>query len=708
MLSGLGRFAHRWRWVIIATWGVLFVAGAATAGSLFDRLSTVDALGPDAESVVAERSIDQLAPQGTVVFAVVRGGDPYDPELVNSVTEVTAELRQIQGVVEVNDLYTGRGQIGADNRSTLVSVEINDLLPARDRELVESQVTDALHRIGAPEVLVGGASVAERAFADQAIKDATIGESIATVLVAVALILLVGLVAASVPLAAAVITVAATLAGLTGLSIATSVSEYTVNVVTLLGVGLAIDYSLLLLYRYREEREFVGPEAALVAAVSSAGRAVLVSGLAVVAAFASLSILAEPLLSAMAAGGAIVAVIATLCALTLVPALIAAAGERIPPRRAPRRVDRRGRPRADGGPLGRLAAIAQRRAPVVALAATAGLLLLALPLLGANFANSDVRSLPASAEARRAYEALQRDFAAAAAVPVTVLARASADTPAMRDYLNALNGHDDVVQLELRRDIPPGTTVIDLVTAGPNDGPAARSLVQDIRALSPPFETLVTGPAAELVDYRESLARRLPWVIVGLLVTGTVLLYRLTGSLVIPAKALVMNALTLAATLGVLVVVFQHGWGAWLLGFQSWGGLDLTTPVLLFVFIFGLTMDYEVFLLSRITERWRATGANDRAVIDGIRGSGPVVTAAALCMIIVFMGFVVGGLVAVKEIGVGMMVAIALDVIVIRGLLLPAFMTLLGEWNWWSPRWLRSALERLRTPADRGRVAPHE
>jgi RND superfamily putative drug exporter len=173
-----------------------------------------------------------------------------------------------------------------------------------------------------------------------------------------------------------------------------------------------------------------------------------------------------------------------------------------------------------------------------------------------------------------------------------------------------------------------------------------------------------------------------------------ILLFGLTGSLVIPVKALVMNALTLAAALGVLVVVFQYGWGAQLLGFDSWGGVDLTTPVLLFVFIFGLTMDYEVFLLARITERWRATGDNDRAVLEGIRESGRVVTAAAACMVIVFLGFALGGLVAVKEIGVGMAVALVLDVIVVRGLLLPAFMTLLGAWNW-SPRRRRVAAGRV-------------
>jgi RND superfamily putative drug exporter len=226
--------------------------------------------------------------------------------------------------------------------------------------------------------------------------------------------------------------------------------------------------------------------------------------------------------------------------------------------------------------------------------------------------------------------------------------------------------------------------------------------------MRPPFAIQVAGEAAKVVDSEDSLRRRLPVVAVVLLVAMAVLLFALTGSVVVPVKALLMNVLTLLATLGVLVAVFQWGWGSPLLRFDSWGGLDLTTPILLFVFVFGLSMDYEVFLLSRIREEYDARVArrasqgeargqagrpgradNDRAVLAGITRSGPVVTAAAVCLGIVFLGFALGGLVAVKEVGVGMAVAILLDVTVVRGLLLPALMTMLGDWNWWAPRPLR-------------------
>jgi putative drug exporter of the RND superfamily len=283
---------------------------------------------------------------------------------------------------------------------------------------------------------------------------------------------------------------------------------------------------------------------------------------------------------------------------------------------------------------------------------------------------------------------LQRDFGAGRAAPVVVLAGLDPSEPAIRDLLNDLLAMPQVQQAQPRIDLPLGVTVIDVIPYGETGGPESRELVRAVRAMRGATPLLVTGPAAEVVDHADSVGRRLPLAIGLLLVATMALLFVLTGSVVIPVKALVLNALTLLATLGVLVVVFQWGWGGPVLGFDSWGALDITTPVFLFVFLFGLTMDYEVFLLSRIKEE-HDRGAGAAAVVRGIVASGPVVTAAAACITIVFLGFVLGELVAVKEIGVGMVVAIALDVTVVRGLLLPAVMSLLGGWNWWSPKPLR-------------------
>jgi putative drug exporter of the RND superfamily len=700
VLEALGRWTYRRRWPVLAVWLALLLAGAAAAGAVFDRLSTTDSLRPDAESQQADRRVDQLLPEGPTVVAVVAGRDVYDPGLVTSVSTVAAEIRRMNGVVEVDDLYTAPGgRIGADNRSTMVSVELADDLPEADRERVEDQVTAALRRIDAPQVLVGGETLAERAFAEQAVRDAARGEAVALAVLAVALVVILGgVVAALIPLSVALAAVAATLLGLLGLLAVTPVSEFTVNVVTLLGIGLAVDYTLLIVARFREERA-VAPQAPVAdllgRTTATAGRAVLVSGLGVAAAMGGLSIFAEPLLGAMARGGALVALVGTAMGLTAVPALVAVSSRVI--------ATGRGRlntadPLARASILVRLARYAQRQPGPVTGIVAALLLVLALPfLLGANLANSDARALPSTMEARRAYDRIHRDFEQNRAAPVVVVVDADPATVEVRDLLDRLNRLPQVDQLQPRIDVPASAAILDLTPIGETGGPESRDLVRTIRGLDTPVPMLVGGPAAELVDYQASLTERLPYVLLVLLLTTAVLLFGLTGSVVVPVKALLMNALTLLATLGILVVVFQWGVGAALLGVEPWGAVDLTTPVLLFVFVFALTTDYEVFLLSRIAEEWRrdSSRSTDWAVSAGIARTGPVVAAAAVCITIVFLGFLLGELTAVKEIGFGLAVAVLLDVTVVRGLLLPAVMSLLGRWNWWAPAPLHRLHERM-------------
>jgi len=573
-------------------------------------------------------------------------------------------------------------------------------------------VAAALRRIDAPQVRVGGEKLAERAFAEQAVRDAAIGESVALVVLLVALVVILGgLVAALIPLSVALGAVAVTLLGLLGLTALTGISEFTANVVTLLGIGLAVDYALLFIARFREERaaDPRAPVAELLArTTATAGRAVLVSGLAVAAAMGGLAAFAEPLLGAMALGGAVVVLVATAMGLTAVPALIAVTHRVITTGRGRLRVGAG----SGGGLLVRLAGYAQRRPGPVTATVSGVLLLLALPfLVGANLANSDARALPTDMEVRQAYDLVQRNFVQGRAAPVVVVVEADPATADVRDLLDRLNRLPQVLQLQPRMDVPAVAAVVDLTPAGETGGPQSRELVRQIRELDTPVPRLVGGPAAEVVDYQTSVGARLPYVLLVLAGATAVLLFALTGSLVIPIKALLLNALTLLATLGLLVVVFQWGVGAALLGVEPWGAIDLTTPVLLFVFVFALTMDYEVFLLARITEEWRrrpvrSAATGDRAVLAGVRSTGPVVTAAAICITIVFLGFLLGDLTAVKEIGFGLAVAVLLDVTVVRGLLLPAVMSLLGEWNWWAPGPLRRRYDALGARrAAGGRVA---
>ncbi|MEO3926353.1 MMPL family transporter [Micromonosporaceae bacterium B7E4] len=751
MFAAFGRSLWRWRWPVLVGWLGLVLAGATLGGQVFDRLVDTDNLRPDAESQRADRRVAALLPEGPVVVAIVRDRDPYDPALVASVNRVRAEVQAVPGVREVEDLYNAAGgRIGADNRSTLVRVELADGLPTAEREAAEDRVAALLRGIDAPQVLVGGETLAERAFAEQAIDDAAVGESIALGVLLVALVVILGgLLAGVLPLVAALAAVAVTLLGLYGLTAVTGVGEFTVNVVTLLGIGLTVDYALLLIARFREERgDGPGsgpgpgsgdPAEALARTMATAGRTVLISGLAVAAAMVGLLAFAEPLLAAMALGGGLAVALATLAGLTLLPALLAVAHRHIPapgartwvrrtlaaaasPARRivparPATTPRSGTPGADPGLLGRLAGYAQRKPGPVAFGVSVGLLVLALPFLaGANLANSDARALPRSMEARQVHDVLLRDFEAGRAAPVTVVVEADPASAEVRDLMNQLNTLPQVIRMQPRPDVPGPAVVIDLTPRGATGGPESRELVRAVRALDQPLPLLVGGPAAELVDYRSSVTQRLPYAVLVLLLVTTGLLFALTGSLVIPVKALVMNVLTLLATLGVLVVVFQWGVGAALIGVESWGAIDLTTPVLLFVFIFGLSMDYEVFLLARIREEWRRwpglrtpaarIRAGQRAVLAGITRTGPVVTSAAVCITIVFLGFLLGDLTAVKEIGLGMAVAVLLDVTVVRGLLMPALMSLLGEWNWWAPTPLRRLHQRFSGDAAQAAGAP--
>ncbi|MBD7950294.1 MMPL family transporter [Oerskovia rustica] len=692
MLAHLGRVMARHRIAVLAVWGSLALLGAVIGGGVFDRTTTVDSLPPGAPSARAQAVLDELDPQGETLTAVVGGVDFFTPSLVESGSRVMHEVREIPGVLEVSDAFTSGGLISDDGLGSLVVV---GRAPARTDEQareVGARVAAARRTIDPPEVVVGGELMAERTFADIATADAVVGESVALVVLCVVLVLVLGgLRAGLAPIVAALASIAASLLALSALAGAVPVSEFAVNVVTLLGLGLAVDYSLLVIVRFRQERE-AAPGAALdellARTVSTAGRAVLVSGLAVASALGGLLVLADPLLASMALGGLLVVGLTTLAGLTLVPALVAVLHASIP---APRtRTWARRRTGHGPGLLARSAAFAQRRPVAVTLGSTAVLLLLSAPLASLALGASDARSLPPGTPERVAQERIEQDFEILGVQPVELVLGAPVEDSEVQSFLDAVYALPGVEDVEHLTDFPPDVTVAEVTPAGTATGEAAQAVVRHVQAMDVPFSMQVAGPAAELVDATQQSRDRLPWAFAVVVLPAMLLLGWLTRSIVVPLKALVLNLLALTASLGVLVAVFQWGWGARLLGFEPTGTIDATSPALLFVFLFGLSMDYEVFLLARIAEEWRRrTGddrrANDRAVLAGIVASGPVITVAAVSIGIVFAGFALGDLVAMKEIGVGMAVAVLLDVTIVRGLLLPASMSLLGRWNWWFP-----------------------
>lgn len=710
MLEQLGRWVHRRRVVVLAVWALLVVAGAVLGGSVFDRAEDVEARA-DAESTAVAQRLDALAPEGEDVVVVLSGTDPLAEGTAGAAGAVVFGVRELPGVVDLRDPWTtGAYELVADDRSSaVVEIELDPALSDEEALDLADRIAEALRGTPFPHVAVGGDLVAERTFTDQAVQDAARGEGVALVVLVVLLALALGsAVLGALPVVAGLSAVAVSLLALAGAAGVAPVSDFAVNVVTVLGLGLCVDYCLLVVARFREERAAAGQRAdlgdVLGRTMATAGRTVLVSGATVGSALAALLLLGDPLLTGMAVGGLVSVAVVTAAGLTLAPALLAVGHRWVPP------ADRGALGRPARSPerslLARLARLAQAR-PWPVLLGSAGLLLaLAAPLVGLQLGASDARSLPPGSQAREVVEVIESDYPDVATAPIDVLVDARSGDPRLTAVVERMTALDDVEDVVLRDGLPDGWNRFTVTPRGTTSGPAAQRVVEDVRALGDRVPVRVGGPAAELVDARRALGDRAPYAVAAVVLAAGLLLLRLTGAPVIAAKTLLLNLLSLSATLGVVTLVFQHGWGGPLLGGTATGALDLTTPLLLFMFAFGLSMDYHVFLVARIKEEWdsprparRGTNApapgtraaNDRAVLDGITSSGPVVTLAALAIAVVFVGFAAGELVAVKEVGVGMTVAILLDVTVVRGLLLPAAMTLLGERNWWRPARSRRA-----------------
>jgi len=681
VFASLGRFAYRRRVPVVLAWVLLLAVGLAAGGQVFGRLGTGSGLRDDAESVVVSDLLSRVAGAGSGMTGLLDGRSADDPAFRAEVDKAVKDLEAVPGVARATGPFVqGRevpGLVATDRRAVLVRVELEpDLRGGYDR--VVERVGERLRATDAPRVLVGGDELARDEFQEQAKRDLERGETLALPVMLVLLFLVFrGVVAALTPLVVAVVAVAGALLILLGVSEFADISAYSVNVITMLGLGLAVDYSLLVISRFREERGAgLGIPEAIERTLATAGRTVAFSGLTVAASLCGLLAFAEPFLRSLAWGGIGVVLVAMVAALTLVPALLGLWGRRIRPRPAHA---------ADHGVFFRLSRLVQRAAPVIVVVVAALLVLLAVPFRHARLENSGLESLPRSSESRQLFEAVGDRFPGGGTDPVVVVVESAPGNELVADYLRRVQGLPGVTRVEPRPGTPPAITVLDVVPEGASEGPVATRLVERIRELERPVASGVTGPAAFLVDYRDSLAGRLPYALALIGLATFVLLFLMTGSVVVPVKAIVMNVLSLGASFGALVWVFQEGHLAGLLGFDAPGMVDITVPVLIFVFAFGLSMDYEVFLLSRIKEAWDQTGDNDLAVALGLQRTGRIVTSAALLLVVVFTGFMTAGMLTIKQIGLGTVLAVALDATVVRMLLVPATMKLLGRWNWWAP-----------------------
>jgi trehalose monomycolate/heme transporter len=592
---------------------------------------------------------------------------------------------------------------GADDaaRHTTYDAIKNDLTPA---SLAARGVT----------ARVGGTVPFEVAVNSEVSADIAKAEGFSMPVLLILLLVIFGsLVAASLPLAIGGIAILGSFTVLRLLTMTTTVSIYSLNITTILGVGLGIDYGLFMVTRFREELHrqptLLTPggttppsppeviEQAVARTVATAGRTVAVSGITVAAALTSLMLFPEDFLRSMGFGGVATVAVDVLAALIVLPALLAVLGPRVNALRIRRSVQRPPRDESSGAWY-RLARSVMRRPVVYVTVITIALLALASPFLRISWGGTDARTLPAASTVRQVSEALDSEFPVNSTAPIEALitgAGASAGSPALASYLHRIDAIPGVTGAQVTG-VRGDVTRVDIGYTPATVSSAARGIVTQIRALSPPAGTtvLVGGTTAGLVDELASLGSTLPWMALLVCLSTFVLLFLAFGSVILPLKAIVMNVLSLGATFGVVVWIFQWGHLSGLLRFTPTGSIDPTMPILMAAIIFGLSMDYEVFLLSRIRERYDQTGDNTAAVAAGLQRTGGLITSLALLLIIVIGAFSASGITFIKLMGVGMIVALLVDASVVRILLVPATMRLLGRANWWAPRPLRRLYAR--------------
>ena len=729
--TNLGRFTVRRRRLVLALTVLAVLVGGALGVGAFGSLKSGGFDNPNSESA---RAHDLLASQfhtgdpNLVVLvsadagtsgSTASGTAPVNsPAAVAAAEQLTAALRAVPNVTDLVSYW---------------SLDDNPHLRSRDgtKAIILARITGSDSDINTTykdiatelrsakvdvKVQLGGFAAVGDDLGTQIGDDLAKAESLSVPVTLVLLILVFGgLIAAGMPLVVALISVVGTLFSLFVIGSITDVSIYSINLTTALGLGLAIDYSLFIVNRFREElAKGRTPHDAVVRTVETAGRTVAFSAFVVASALSALLVFPLYFLRSFAYAGMSVVLVAALGAVVTLPALLAVVGTRV------NRFSIRRRP---AKPVGtgfwhRLAHGVMRRPVTVALGTIAVLLLLGSPFFRVNFGLSTVTALPKSAESRQVSEQLATDFDTNSGESFAIVAgRAPTAGPVARSAIDAyatqISGLPGVGQV----DTLTGTYRAGARVAEPTDRSAAYAsgdtgvylsvnasvaqrssagerLVTTIRHFDAPFATGVEGSAAALIDTKAAITDRLPIALGVIALVTFVLLFLIFGSVLVPIKAIVLNLLSLTATFGAMVWIFQEGHGSGLLDFTADGTLDVSMPILMFCIAFGLSMDYEVFLLSRIKEEYDRTGDNTHAVATGLERTGRIVTAAAALLAVTFLAFGISGVTFIKMFGLGLALAVVMDATIIRGLLVPAFMRLAGDANWWAPAWMRRIHDR--------------
>jgi RND superfamily putative drug exporter len=693
MFTWWGRVVVRLRWWVLAATAAVVVLGGVWGTGVFGSLTGGGFNDPNAPSSVALDKINaEFGRQGGDVLVLYSSQNSTvdSPAFADPVKSTLDSVRQRPEVKRLVSYYDTQSPalISKDGHATYAAIELTH---GDDPDAAMAELKTLRPALQVPGVTtqVGG-FVAFVSDANKQIEhDIQQAETFTLPILLILMIFIFrGLVAALTPLLVGVLAILGAFIVTRVLTQFTDVSVFAINVITMLGLGMGIDYALFVVSRFREElRRGRSPADAVAATIATAGRTVMISGITVALALASLLIFPLGFLRSMGAGGVAAVLVAMLAALTALPALLAVLGDRI---NAGRVRLRRARPAEaaalthDGG-WARLARSVMRRPVVYLVVIMIVLGGLATPFLRATFGGFDERVLPEGTQSRTVSQLVAEDFPGGGVAPITVLltnttpADASAYAGQLAELPNA-----GAATVTATKD---SSALITVTYPAEPTSTAARDLVTAIRtAPTPPgSQSYVAGRPANDVDQLRSLGGKLPLQALIVAVMTFLLLFFAFGSVVLPVKAILMNIISIGASFGVVVWVFQDGHLQNLLGFTSVGYLEPTNLILMLAILFGLSTDYEVFLLSRVREEWDATGDNRHAVAAGLQRTGGIITAAALLLIIVIGGFATGGAATIKMLGVGTLVAVAVDAALVRTLLVPATMRLLGRWNWWAP-----------------------
>lgn len=709
-LARLGRTVARRSGRVLLLAAAVGLAALVLAAGTLDRLQLSRFESPGSESHQVEQALEEEFGTGkhhVLLLVTAQRGTVDAPEVREAATALEQELASRDGVAETASYWSRDGSPAmrsTDATQALVTARMSGTVTEARTALADIS-PDFARSDDVIRVEVGGGDEIFRQAAAQAQSDFVRAEIIILPLVFALLLLLYRRVSvAGLTLAMGVYSVVTTLALLRGAAALTEVSTFAANLTLVMGIGLGVDYGLFVITRFREElaRGHDVP-AAVELAVARAGRTVVFSGLTVAIALSCLLLFPFPFLQSFAYAGVGVVLTSVVAALVVLPAALARVGHRVRPR---------GEPRADGGWWHANALRITRRPLLHGLPALGLVLLLALPVLGINFGLPDARVLPEGHSSRDVQEQVEAGFAQEEMDAVHVWVDSDTTTEEVDTYAAALSRVSGVSQVDART----GTYQDGGLTGAPgsaterfgSEGATWFSVVPDMTALEDasgfidrvrdvpaPADTAIGGYPADLTDFGDALLERVPLVVGMILAVTFVLLFLMTGSLLLPLKAILLNVLSLAVMFGVIVWVFQEGHLSGVLGFTANGTLEVTFPILMFCVAFGLSMDYEVFMLARIKEEYDLTGDTASAVAAGLQRSGPLVTAAALVLAASFAVYASSSVFYLIMLAVGMAAVILVDATLIRGVLVPVTMRLAGRANWWAPAPLRRVHARL-------------